>query len=131
MSTVSNVTQNQATTRTVKDQSAMGKDEFMKLLVTQLRYQDPMNPMEDKEFIAQMAQFSSLEQMQNLNSYFLSTQAISMIGKNVSWTTDQGEIKSGVVKAVNMVEGKTTLSVGDSLIDLDKVISVHMSAEEA
>lgn len=47
--------------------STMGKDEFLNLLVTQLKNQDPMNPMQDKEFIAQMAQFSSLEQMQNMS----------------------------------------------------------------
>jgi flagellar basal-body rod modification protein FlgD len=49
---------------------AMGKDAFLQLLVNQIRNQDPLNPVDDKEFLAQMAQFSSLEQMQNLNESF-------------------------------------------------------------
>ncbi len=48
----------------------MGKDTFLQLLVSQLQNQDPLNPVNDKEFLAQMAQFSSLEQMQNLNTNF-------------------------------------------------------------
>ena len=74
--------------------SNMDKDSFMLLLVTQFKYQDPLNPMEDKEFIAQLAQFSSLEQLMNLNTTMEGLtdatnnqqmiNATSYIGKNVS-----------------------------------------------
>ena len=75
--------------------SSLGKDDFLKLLMTQLQNQDPSKPMEDTQFIAQMAQFSSLEQMTNLNSTFgkfieqqQQTQLISynqFIGKEITW----------------------------------------------
>lgn len=57
-----------------KKTSDLNKDTFLKLLITQMQNQDPLNPMEDREFIAQMAQFTSLEQMQNLNENLNTTQ---------------------------------------------------------
>ena len=63
--------------------NSLDKDAFLQLLIAQMKYQDPLNPMDDKEFIGQMAQFTSLEQMQNLNATFSKTHAYSMIGKTV------------------------------------------------
>ena len=80
---------------TESDNSSLGKDDFLKILITQLQNQDPTAPMDDKEFIAQMAQFSSLEQMQNMTKAMgdlLSSQQetqlmsyTSFVGKEVKW----------------------------------------------
>ncbi|GAE36031.1 flagellar hook assembly protein FlgD [Halalkalibacter akibai] len=79
-------------------QGILGKDDFLKILITQLQNQDPSNPMDDREFIAQMAQFSSLEQMTNMNQAiqkFVSMQSSQslvqhseLIGKKVQWQRD-------------------------------------------
>ena len=85
----------------------LGKDDFMKILITQLQNQDPTKPMEDKEFIAQMAQFSTLEQMTNLSGEFgrmsrsvQSAQAFTLLGKNVE-ILDNGTFVNGIVEAVS------------------------------
>lgn len=64
--------------QTKQTKGNLDKDAFLELLVTQLQNQDPLSPMEDREFISQMAQFSSLEQMQNLNDTFMVTQTTIM-----------------------------------------------------
>jgi len=51
----------------VSSTSSLGKDDFLELLITKMTYQDPLNPMDDEDFIAQLAEFSSLEQMQNIS----------------------------------------------------------------
>ncbi len=107
----------------------LDKDAFLNLLVTQMKYQDPLNPMDDKQFIAQMAQFSSLEQMQNLNTSSLRSQAYSMMGRYVS-STIFNEKKGIYEDVVGKVEGvlssgsKTLLRVGKKDIPIEDVEAV-------
>lgn len=107
-----------------KANDELGKNDFLNLLVTQLRYQDPMQPMEDKEFISQMAQFSSLEQMQNMNTAILMTQATGMIGKNVAWLDDNGTQRVGTVLGVKVVDNQPKLVIDKYVVDIDKVTDV-------
>ena len=111
-------------TTTVTKTTDLGKDDFLKLLVAQLQSQDPLNPMEDKEFISQMAQFTSLEQMKNVSNAVQITQATSYIGKQVTWDDEMGEQQTGIVKAVRIVSGEPKIVVGDQNIALAKVTSV-------
>ena len=96
--------------------SSLGKDDFLKILVSQLQNQDPMKPMEDQDFIAQMAQFSSLEQMQSLNEGFGLGQAFSLVGKTISapYIDSAGDRKTvyGVVTRALSRNGQAYLEVG-------------------
>ncbi|NLK20762.1 MAG: hypothetical protein GX308_01475 [Epulopiscium sp.] len=104
----------------------ISKDAFLHLLVTQLRYQDPLNPTNDKEFLAQMAQFTTLEQMQNMNQNFEATKAFSLIGKEIQATiineqTSDYEVIQGKVEFVKMRNGKPYLLVGNKEVPAEKV----------
>ena len=97
----------------------LGKDDFLQLLIAQLTHQDPTSPMQDAEFIGQMAQFSSLEQVTNMNANFskmnemlLGSSATTAIGSKVELQAGDGNI-TGYVTAVKrganpevMVDGK-------------------------
>ena len=110
-------------------QQSLGKDDFLKILITQLSYQDPTSPMEDKEFIAQMAQFSTLEQMTSmskdfarLTSMIAGTQASSALGKNVELLAGE-ELIQGKVKAISKGDSPTVL-VNGVFYDWDQVNKV-------
>ena len=110
--------QRESTQRIAKD--TLSKDAFLQILVTQLTHQDPTNPMEDRDFIAQMAQFSSLEQMQNLNKEFsrvteliAMSQATALIGKNVDVAVSEGKDGSGR-DIFSTVSGKVAEVTGGS-----------------
>ena len=99
-------------------QQNLGKDDFLKILITQLAYQDPTSPMEDKEFIAQMAQFSTLEQMTGmakdfakLTAMITGTEASSSLGKNVELLEGERTVQ-GMVQAVTRGETPQVLVNG-------------------
>lgn len=107
----------------------LGKDDFLKLLITQLSQQDPTNPMKDQDFIAQMATFSSLEQMKNISSGISrmeSKQSYSLVGKLVSGPDlVTGEEVVGIAGAIFFDgNGKTYVRVNGRTIDSEKINSI-------
>ena len=109
--------------------SEVGKDQFLQLLVTQMRNQNPLEPASDTEWISQLANFSSLEAMQNMSSTMTGTQAMSMVGKYVDIVskTDSGKTasESGYVDFVNVKDGNVQVSVGGKLYDAADVVNVY------
>ena len=110
--------------------------DYMKLLVTQLQNQNPLEPLDNNEMASQLAQFSQLQQLESMNSSFAEilataerTYANSLIGKEVSFMseteTDTAETTSGVVEQViNDRDGEVFLLVGDHTLALEDVMSV-------
>ena len=113
-----------------KTSNELGKDDFLKLLITQLQNQDPTSPMENTEFISQMAQFSSLEQMTNMSSSFAkmaafinSSEAASTLGKTV-------ELNIGDASVQGIVEGATRgdnpqILVNGMYYSMDKIKAIY------
>jgi len=122
MPTIPNTTAPTGTTApsTVGATSAtLGKDDFLKLLVGQLKNQDPLNPTSDTDFIGQMAQFSQLEQTTNMasvNEQLVAQQrgarAVALLGKTVTFPDANGALTTGAVERVEWVDHEPSLTVG-------------------
>lgn len=125
----------------------LGKDDFLKLMVAQLKNQDPMSPMQDAEFVAQLAQFSSLEQMSNmarsveelkssmtmLYSQSLLTQGAALIGKEAvaidrqSYSEEAGDqplYTTGRITSVSWVNSSLAVVIGDKLVSMDDIMEI-------
>jgi len=109
----------------------LGQDDFLKLVVAQLTTQDPLNPQKDTEFIAQMAQFSQLEQAKSMQTDLAALrsdqaflQANSMLGRSVELQDPQGRVTQGTVTAVRFVGGNPMIVVDGQNHFLGEVISI-------
>ena len=116
--------------------NGLGKDDFLKLLLAQLSNQDPLKPLEDKEFIAQLAQFNTLEQMQQMNTHMLDLLAGMSLaeGSNLLGKFVEAGSYSGVVNSVAMVDGKAQITLstedGDVQVALTQVTRVFQAEDE-
>ena len=108
--------------------NTLDKDAFLKLLVTQMQYQDPLEPTDNTEWMSQMAQFSQMEAMNNLNTAFENTQALSLVGQYVllNTTDSSGAQKQigGLVQYVTISNGQALLRVNDTYYPADCLDSV-------
>ena len=111
--------------------SALGQDQFLKLLVAQMKSQSPLDPTTNTEFLGQLAQFSTLSGIETLNHNFSDlmslqdiTQGSSLIGKNVSYTNSSNQTASGAVSGVAMSNGTLQLQVAGTNVPLANVLAV-------
>lgn len=123
--------------KTQPPQQELGKQDFLNLLMTQLRHQDPLNVQEDREFIAQLAQFSSLEQSSNLSLAMENmlglqqlTQGAALIGKEIETVLpvegqEEGEIFRGIVEETTLDQGEIKLLVNGKKISFRDITSVR------
>ncbi|MDW7651489.1 MAG: flagellar hook capping FlgD N-terminal domain-containing protein [Bacillota bacterium] len=116
----------------------LGKDVFLQLMVTQLRYQDPLNPQDNSAFVAQMAQFTSLEQMQNLNDNMVrllelqsgaTNSAAALLGLMVTVGTEDGMPFTGRVDAVEYQNGRPQLVVDGKRFAMETLQKVTAGGE--
>lgn len=121
---------NTAATKKTGEQT-LGKDDFLKILVTQLKNQDPMQPLQDREFIAQMAQFSSVEQLMNMATEMKTLRqslgfASNLIGHEISWKGTDAEAtdKSGIVDSIVFKNGIQLAKVGGDEVPLDQILTI-------
>lgn len=136
------------TSRTTE--KALGKDQFLQLLVAQMRTQNPMEPMKDKEFIAQMAQFSSLEQMKNVAQGFEQLnatlgefmrrqnsddggkffQALNLLDKEILAVDAAGEVVRGIVTGVSANSGDPKVYLEDKVVNWQNIIEVSIAPQQ-
>lgn len=112
-----------------EDKDAVNVQDFLNLMVAQLRNQDFMNPVDDTQYVTQLAQFATMQQMQELGEYTKTNYAMSLVGKNV--TVARFNVSGGVDRAtgpiqkLSLVNGEYQIYVQDKAYTLDQIMEVN------
>jgi len=128
------ITQLMQTTTSPGDKTTLDKDAFLKLLVAQLKYQDPSKPVDSSEFMAQTAQFTQVEKLDEMSKNSTATLSLqqglaasSMVGKNIAWVDADGASHTGTVSSATFggsLSAEPTLNVGGQVVPLSQVTTV-------
>lgn len=111
-------------TSQVLPQQNLTQNDFLQLLVAQLSQQDPMNPVSDTDFAAQMAQFTALQETQTMQGNMASIQANDLLGSTVQLQPSQGSPITGVVSSIQYTSGTPSLIVNGQPYTLSQVLAV-------
>ena len=128
--TASNVNPD-GTVKKISNSASVGQNQFLMLLVNELKNQDPTQPVDQTQTLSQLAQFSQLQETTTLNATLTANQGFTnvaqsaaLIGKTVSTATDTTPGVSGVVSSVSLLNGKNYLQIGDQMVDASTVTSI-------
>jgi len=126
-----------SSTPPVNPSTQMDENSFLKLLVAQLQYQDPMSPTDNQQFVQEQAQFSMVEGVTNLETTMKQmqateqmSQATGMIGTTVDYTAADGSTATGTVSSVSNSNGAITLQVGTANVDPASVLKVSYGSPD-
>lgn len=116
-----------------EDKDAVSVQDFLSLMVAQLRNQDFMNPVDDTQYVTQLAQFATMKQMEELGEYTKTNYAMSLVGKNVTvarFNVSGGvDRASGPVQKLSLVNGEYQIYVQDKAYTLDQIMEVNNAAD--
>ena len=122
-----------ATASTTTTANSLGKDTFLKLLVAQLKYQDPLKPSDPQSFLAQTAQFTSVEKLEELTAQMAASArtasvstAAGLLGRTVTFALPDGSKATGVVNSASPTADGITLTVGTRTTTLDQISDIAL-----
>ena len=123
-----------AVSKATASSATLDQNQFLTLLTAQLKNQDPLNPVQNSDFTAQLAQFSTLSGVEQLNTstqQLLQLQQLSqgaaLVGKSVTYADSSDHVRKGTVDAVNLQNGKLLLQIAGNSVPSDQVRSILSS----